>query len=73
MLTQNTRYCSEASKTKLEAVDLRADNRWAVRPIGQLGTCGWVCGFHWNVVYVTASSAEVAVSKAFDDVWRSSC
>ena len=37
---------------KLEATLLR-DNRWAVRPQGQLGTCGW----HpkpWEVVYVTA-------------------
>jgi len=46
----------------LEATHLR-DNRWAVRPAGQLGTCGW----HpkpWSVVYVTASTAAAAVAKA---------
>lgn len=47
---------------ELEATLLR-DNRWAVRPQGQLGTCGW----HpkpWEVVYVTAFSEAEAVRKA---------
>ena len=46
----------------LEATNLR-DNRYAVRPAGQLGTCGW----HprpWTVVFVTASSPEQAVRRA---------
>ena len=46
----------------LEATSLR-DGRWAVRPAGQLGTCGW----HprpWTVVYVNAPSADIAVRKA---------
>lgn len=46
----------------MEATHLR-DNRWAVRPAGQLGTCG----FHpqpWTVIYVTASSAIEALRKA---------
>jgi hypothetical protein len=61
------------NKTKLVAVSIAratCKQRWAVRPIDQLGTCGWVCGSHWEVVYVTAATAEEAVSKAFDDVWR---
>lgn len=46
----------------LEATHLRG-NRWAVRPAGQLGTCG----FHpepWTVRYVTARNAEDAVRKS---------
>lgn len=46
----------------LEATKLR-DNIWAVRPEGQLGTCG----FHpkpWTVIYVKAANAEVAIIKA---------
>lgn len=47
---------------KYEADNLR-DNRWAVRPEGQLGTCGW----HpkpWQVVYVTAATVSDALRKA---------
>ncbi len=47
---------------KLEATELR-NGRWAVRPEGQLGTCGW----HpqpWTVQYVTARSADEAIKKA---------
>jgi hypothetical protein len=37
--------------------------RWAVRPEGQLGTCGWSpCA--WTVIYVNASNAAEAVRKA---------
>lgn len=49
-------------KFDLEATHLRG-RRWAVKPAGQLGTCG----FHpvpWTVVYVTASSASDAVKRA---------
>jgi len=45
-----------------EATHLR-DNRWAVRPQGQLGTCGWY-PVPWQVQYVTARSAEAALRKA---------
>ena len=47
---------------KYEADTLRG-NRWAVRPCGQLGTCGW----HpkpWQVVYVTAATVSDALRKA---------
>lgn len=50
----------------MEATHLRG-NRWAVRPAGQLGTCGW----HpepWTVIYVTARSADEAVSKAKKEI-----
>lgn len=46
----------------LAATHLR-DNRWAVRPIGQLGTCGWY-PYPWTVIYVTARTADEAVAKA---------
>lgn len=46
----------------LEATHLR-DNRWAVRPFGQLGTCGFYPKA-WTVAYVTARDAESAVRKA---------
>lgn len=47
---------------ELEATHLR-ENKWAVRPAGQLGTCG----FHpepWTVIYVKAASAGAAIAKA---------
>lgn len=47
---------------ELEATHLRG-NRWAVRPKGQLGTCGWY-PIPWTVEYVNARSAEEAVEKA---------
>jgi len=46
----------------LEAVELR-DGRWAVRPVGQLGTCGWYPKA-WTVQYIKARSAEEAIRKA---------
>jgi hypothetical protein len=47
---------------KLEATHL-GGRRWAVRPEGQLGTCGWSpCA--WTVIYVNASNAAEAVRKA---------
>lgn len=45
----------------LEATHLRG-NRWAVSPIGQLGTCGWY-PVAWEVEYVTARSAKEAIQK----------
>jgi len=47
----------------LEAEFLR-DKRWAVRPKGALGTCGWIDGKAWSVRFVTASCAEHAVALA---------
>ena len=47
---------------ELEATHLRG-NEYAVRPRGQLGTCGW----HpkpWTVTYVRANSPDEAVRKA---------
>jgi len=46
----------------LEATELR-NGQWAVRPEGQLGTCG----FHpraWTVRYVKARNANEAIRKA---------
>jgi hypothetical protein len=47
---------------KLEATLLR-DRRYAVRPKGQLGTCGWYPKF-WVVIYVKANSPEQAILRA---------
>lgn len=46
-----------------EADHLRS-NRYAVRPKGCLGTCGWKDGVAWDVVYVNASSEFEAILKA---------
>ncbi len=45
-----------------EATPLR-DNRYAVRPKGRLGTCGFY-PIPWTVIYVKASSPEDAIRKA---------
>lgn len=50
--------------SKLSATYLR-DDRWAVRPEGQLGTIGWYPE-PWEVVYVKACSAEEAIRKVGD-------
>lgn len=47
---------------KMEATPLRS-GRYAVRPEGQLGTCGWYPRA-WDVIYVHASSKAEAVRKA---------
>lgn len=39
------------------------DNRWAVRPRGQLGTMGWYPR-PWTVIYVNAKSEKEAIRKA---------
>ena len=48
---------------ELEATHLR-DRRYAVRPKGCLGTCGWHNGIAWQVVFVNARSEQEAISKA---------
>lgn len=45
-----------------EATELR-NQKWAVRPKGQLGTCGWAPR-PWTVIYVKARCAEEALHKA---------
>jgi len=50
------------SVSNLEATRLR-DNRYAVHPAGQLGTCGWYPRA-WSVVYVNARDADQAIRKA---------
>ena len=45
-----------------EATQLR-DNRYAIRPAGALGTCGWINGEAWTVVYITARNAAQAMLK----------
>ena len=44
----------------LEATRLR-DNKWAVRPKGCLGTCGWHEGVAWTAVFVTAYNEREAI------------
>ncbi len=46
----------------MEAIHLR-DNIWAVRPAGQLGTCGFYPKA-WTVRYVKARTAAEAIRKA---------
>ena len=47
---------------KLEATHIRG-NTWAIRPEGQLGTCGSYPKL-WNVQYVKARTAAEAIKKA---------
>lgn len=47
---------------ELEATRLNGGT-WAVRPKGQLGTCGWYPQ-PWTVAYVKAATAEEAIRKA---------
>lgn len=50
------------SQVEHEATHLRG-KRYAVRPVGQLGTCG----FHpcpWQVIYVNADSRRQALYRA---------
>lgn len=47
---------------RYEATHLRG-NRYAIRPRGALGTCGWINGEAWNVVYINARSAPEAMLK----------
>lgn len=45
-----------------EATHLRG-NRYAIRPQGALGTCGWTNGEAWTVTYVTARNLVDAMLK----------
>lgn len=49
--------------TELEATVLRHPRRYAVRPIRQLGTCGYYPRA-WTVQYITADSPSAAIRKA---------
>lgn len=51
---------------KLEATKLR--DCWAVRPVDQLGTCGFYPRA-WTVCYVKARSADDAIRKAGNKVF----
>lgn len=48
---------------EMEATHLR-DRKYAVRPKGCLGTCGWADGVAWIVQCVTANSESDAIRKA---------
>lgn len=47
---------------ELEADKLRS-GKWAVRPVGQLGTCGWYPE-PWTIQYVSARSEAEAIKVA---------
>ena len=38
----------------------RLRNCWAIRPKGALGTCGWINGIPWQVVYVKHKPANIS-------------
>lgn len=38
--------------------------RYAVRPVGALGTCGWINGIPWQVQFILADSAREALQQA---------
>jgi hypothetical protein len=46
---------------KLEATKLR--NCWALRPVGALGTCGWIDGKPWTVQYVKVKPHNIEERK----------
>lgn len=50
------------NQDELEATKL-AFGRYAIRPLGQLGTMGW-SPRAWTAVFITASNAEKAILKA---------
>jgi len=50
------------TQVELEATELN-HGLYAVRPKGQLGTCGFY-PVPWEVVYVQAKSAEKAIERA---------
>jgi hypothetical protein len=52
----------EFIESELEATHLR-DDLWAVRPKGQIGTCGFFPRA-WTVVFQKAPSAEKAILRA---------
>lgn len=54
-------YNSDIIQIEYEAIRLR-NNRYAVRPKGQLGTCGWFPKA-WTVIYVNAKNEQDALKK----------
>lgn len=56
------------SAATFEAVRLRG-NRYAVKPAGTCGTCGWIDGRPWTVVYVTAKNDADAVIRGWRHVF----
>ena len=46
---------------KLEATRLRTC--WAIKPVGALGTCGWINGKPWTVQYVKVKPANIPECK----------
>jgi hypothetical protein len=52
------------SPIELEAVEIRL-GRYAVRPAGQLGTCG-TSPVLWSVVYINASSPAAAIRRTLN-------
>lgn len=47
---------------RYEATNLRG-NLYAIRPLGALGTCGWINGEAWAATYINARSAPDAMLK----------
>jgi hypothetical protein len=42
---------------KLDATRLR--DKWAIRPVNQLGTCGCIDGVFWSVTYLECKPYNV--------------
>jgi hypothetical protein len=61
MIEVNGKNLAQMARADVEATQLRA-GRWAIRPVGQLGTCGFH-PFPWHVVFVNAPTAEQAIRK----------
>ena len=38
----------------------RLNNGWAIRPEGAMGTCGWINGVPWQVVYTKHKPAHIS-------------
>lgn len=48
----------------------RLNNCWIVRPVGQLGTCGWIKGKPWMAAYSNAKAAERAIQLCAHKVFK---
>lgn len=48
-------------KVELDAVRLRKG--WAIRPVGALGTCGWINGQPWTIQYVSHKPEHIPERK----------
>lgn len=57
------RYFPAKHVFEYEATSL-GGRRYAVRPKGCLGTCGWHAGVAWTVIYVNADSPSRAIIEA---------